>query len=369
MTVHIATMALALVQPPAAPPVGAGLIQRVDPIEYKVQMDISVPHLGRKTLWMPLFKEGQYHHIDMQRFDEFVAGAPFDRHKPDWSARPIDLPSMGSYATIERGSRGSYQNEMRITEYVTAYSAQADEAALAAIDWPNAWPIEVDWALRPQMYIESFNQRVVDLMNAWTGGEPRSVTPFHLGKELARRSVGFVRVDGEPVEVSLEPGSRRQRVITAIRVQGALAAIENQRGSVNDLVCLYVAVCRAAGLPARPIIGIDSGEQEESLVSWAEFYVPDAGWVTVDFERLVGSPGSMVDIHRPWPGLANDDDLNERIALSCYFYAPPIHKSPEPAPDPLLWAWEVIPEDRRNGAARGTLKIEVDRAPRRAPQK
>ncbi len=367
MTLHIATAALVLVQPPAAAALAAGPIQRVDPIEYRVQMDVSVPHLGRRTLWMPLFKEGQYHSIDMTRFDEFVAAAPFERNKPNWSARPVDIPSMGSYATIECGSPGLYDNELRITEYVTAYSAQADEPALAAIDWPNAWPIEVDWALRPQMFIECFNQRVVDLMNTWTAGRPRSLEPFYLGKELARRSVGFVRVSGDEVEVTLD--SHQQRVMTAIRVQGALAAIENQRGSVNDLVCLYVAVCRAAGLPARPIIGIDADEQEESLLSWAEFYVPDAGWVTVDFQRLVRSPGSMDDLTRPWPGVANDDDLNERIPLSCYFYAPPIHKWPDPAPDPLLWAWETMPQDRRSNLSKATLKIEIDHAPRRAPQR
>lgn len=335
-------------------------IQRVDPVEYRVQMDVSIRSLGRKTLYVPFVKASAYHEVDLTRLKELVRSMPFDRRQPTWEYEVIDFAPLGSYAMVHCASRQSSDTGFRMTEYVTAYSAQIDEGALALMDWPDTWPLEAADTLRSQMYIESADQRVVDMMNAWTAGEPKSVPPYYLGKELARQAVRFYQPNGSEVVKG------EKSVITSIRVNGALAAIESRRGPMNDLVCLYVAVCRAGGLPARPVIGIDAGSRDAELVSWAEFFVPTAGWVSVDFRRLYRSPGSMDDANRKWPGFASDDQLNERIALAYFFYAPVIHQADAPPSEPLLWAWSAFPPSRRSGSEPlQTLTIEVDHAPKR----
>lgn len=58
-------------------------------------------------------------------------------------------------------------------------------------------------------------------------------------------------------------------------------------GKCADISSIYVALARAAGVPAREIFGIRQGKQAVQDISkwqhcWAEFYLPGYGWVPVD---------------------------------------------------------------------------------------
>lgn len=58
-------------------------------------------------------------------------------------------------------------------------------------------------------------------------------------------------------------------------------------GKCADISSIYVALTRAAGVPAREIFGIRQGKMPVQNVSkwqhcWAEFYLPGYGWVPVD---------------------------------------------------------------------------------------
>ncbi|MCK4837414.1 MAG: transglutaminase domain-containing protein [Desulfobulbaceae bacterium] len=58
-------------------------------------------------------------------------------------------------------------------------------------------------------------------------------------------------------------------------------------GKCTDIHSVFVALCRAAGVPAREIFGIRLGKKEVQDIStwqhcWAEFYLPGYGWVPVD---------------------------------------------------------------------------------------
>ena len=41
-------------------------------------------------------------------------------------------------------------------------------------------------------------------------------------------------------------------------------------------------MCRAAGIPARPVVGFWADPDYGSAHAWAEFYVQDIGWIPVD---------------------------------------------------------------------------------------
>lgn len=70
---------------------------------------------------------------------------------------------------------------------------------------------------------------------------------------------------------------------------GALWTLENREGGSAELGNLFVALMRSNSLPARRISGwgnrLDIGEVLRSpqfAHGWAEFYLPEYGWVPVD---------------------------------------------------------------------------------------
>ncbi len=58
-------------------------------------------------------------------------------------------------------------------------------------------------------------------------------------------------------------------------------------GKCTDIHSVFIALCRAAGVPAREIFGIRQGKDQVVDITtwqhcWAEFYLPGYGWVPVD---------------------------------------------------------------------------------------
>ncbi len=63
--------------------------------------------------------------------------------------------------------------------------------------------------------------------------------------------------------------------------------LQDPGGKCADISSLYVALARAAGVPAREILGLRQGKKSGQDIStwqhcWAEFYLPGHGWVAVD---------------------------------------------------------------------------------------
>jgi len=58
-------------------------------------------------------------------------------------------------------------------------------------------------------------------------------------------------------------------------------------GKCTDIHSVFVALCRAVGVPAREVFGIRQGKKAEQDITkwqhcWAEFYLPGYDWVPVD---------------------------------------------------------------------------------------
>jgi transglutaminase-like putative cysteine protease len=61
----------------------------------------------------------------------------------------------------------------------------------------------------------------------------------------------------------------------------------NPGGKCTDISSMFVALCRAAGVPAREIFGLRLGKQPEQDITtwqhcWSEFFLPGYGWVPAD---------------------------------------------------------------------------------------
>lgn len=63
--------------------------------------------------------------------------------------------------------------------------------------------------------------------------------------------------------------------------------LNEKAGKCADIHSVYIALCRAAGVPARDVFGIRMPKDKEGDITkfqhcWAEFYLPGYGWVVVD---------------------------------------------------------------------------------------
>ncbi len=78
-------------------------------------------------------------------------------------------------------------------------------------------------------------------------------------------------------------------------------------GSCSEYTYTFVALCRAAGLPARYqgsiVVRGDDASIDEAFHRWAQIYLPDYGWVPVDANR--GDAKSPADQARGFGELSN----------------------------------------------------------------
>ena len=73
-------------------------------------------------------------------------------------------------------------------------------------------------------------------------------------------------------------------------INDALGAYRARQGECGGYSHLFIALCRAVGVPARPVTGIANlqegehhwAEGEVGTHVWAEFYLPNYGWVPAD---------------------------------------------------------------------------------------
>jgi hypothetical protein len=91
---------------------------------------------------------------------------------------------------------------------------------------------------------------------------------------------------------------------------GAAYCLENGHGECTDYSALFVAVCRAAGIPARPVVGFYA-HKTNGWHCWAEFMLPSGHWIPVD--PSVGDE-SRWSRRRYFGGLGN-----RRVALAKTF--------------------------------------------------
>jgi transglutaminase-like putative cysteine protease len=170
------------------------------------------------------------------------------------------------------------------------------------------------------------------------------VTPWIAAKELVRATVNAYRAyddDGIRIENGFPRG---------IVFNGARATLAAGSGTSHDCVAACVTVLRTAGIPARAVLGMtevdssSSGTSRTRLVSWAEFWLPQAGWIPFSPDLLRSQARGGLNVERPWKYFGSWDGLNECIPL-CYGWELPVagHRS-MPFPAGFVWNSSMTPD-------------------------
>lgn len=225
-----------------------------------------------------------------------------------------------------------------------------DERRAMEIPWPATMPPPLlAWTKPEPGYIESDDQTVIELMNDWTDSRPRELNPALLAKTIAAGVVEYVQPDGARVG-----GSSRAR-LQGLDVQGAAFVAENERGTIYDMVCLYVAACRAAGLPTRAVIGLDVDQTNKhgfpTFHAWAEFALVDSDnnrieWIPVDIVRQREFSSRPPPLPQTWEYFGNNRFLDTTVPVAFHFLPPSGAvggASVLPAVAPALWGWALDP--------------------------
>ncbi|GFO65415.1 hypothetical protein GMPD_33340 [Geomonas paludis] len=159
------------------------------------------------------------------------------------------------------------QKERHLT---VTFDATAQERKVAKlVEQPAPFPPEVVKYVKAEFWIPSDEKKVKALAHQITAGKKGT-----LGK--ARAVYDWV-VDN----------TKRDPNVPGCGVGNVQATLAARSGKCADISTLYVALARAAGVPAREVFGLRLGRPGQTDISnghhcWAEFYLPGTGWVPVD---------------------------------------------------------------------------------------
>ncbi len=114
---------------------------------------------------------------------------------------------------------------------------------------------------RPEKYIESDDARIKELAGQLQQGKTNSYATAGAIYDWVIDNLTYRKVGG---------------------LKGAKFALENGYGECGDYSALFTALCRAAGIPARTVVGRWATSSPDDWHVWAEFYLPGYGWLPVD---------------------------------------------------------------------------------------
>lgn len=367
----------------------------------------------------------QWRTASSEAYPEFLTGwVNFNAHRvaTDWIGQPGGLPDLINVEWFVRIAEDDgtplvpFLNEPERVDIdfnvpVRAHETVFDESRAMDIDWPLAWP-EWTGAFRdPQAFIPSDDPFVGQLLNEWTGRAPRSMPPARLAKFLASRLIEHAQ-PGEDVR-AFWPGREPYRGYPYVvpRTSGGpflrgfdvqdnridprdifysprlREPIEDAQASAAVITNLYVALLRAADIPARVVIGVLPSEEDLARLGsgrdtlpprggerrhantfrvWAEFYLWDepaqrGQWIPVDIARQRAESSAPRPLDRPWRYFGNHDELDEIVPITSVYTA---NDARPLGWVPALWGWrpDPIPPFRLDPV----LRFEVTGPVRRA---
>ncbi len=226
-----------------------------NPARYELERRVTITNVDAQVnvvrVWLPAISTWDSQ-TDVSSID--IAPKPGSTWKDSQTGNGVvfwefrNEPGRGSSVTImDRLSYTCYQ-----TDYVV------DAAKIGGYDRSSA---EYQLYTRADKYIEVGDPRIGEIAGQL---QQLNKNPYDLAGSIYDWVMGnlvYRDVDG---------------------LKGAKFAIDNGYGECGDYSALFTALCRACGIPARPIVGRWATSDLGEWHVWAEFYLPGYGWLPVD---------------------------------------------------------------------------------------
>ena len=326
--------------PAGRPPRGA--LSRREGRIYDIEFNATIYAAGTvKGVADPLVLAQNSIEIPLTMLDTFSqvdpasirAGLSINNHPvPGASVQIGELRRGVSAVKVESGAVTCQNIAAQFAWRAASWSSVLDEAVAARTAWPQSWPDDAQPWLDPQPWIESDQQIFGDFVQRTAQGNLHGVSVHIAAKELVKATllnVRAVRSTGVIYDAT--------RVIRGLDIRGAKRMAETGEGTSHDLACLCVAVLRAAGIPSRINVGIiDPDRHAPYFVTWAEYYLPDSGWVPFLPDDLRGKATSL-DSSLAWKNFGTVKDLNLVVPVSHWILPEGVPAAPVELP--ALWGW------------------------------
>jgi len=238
----------------------------------------------------------------------------------------LPYPVSDEYQQIEDANvQGNYSGS-------AVYQGEEGGARYLFADWRG------DFTNRTLSFSFKVNTRERTHKNLVDSNEP---VPENIKQYLA--ATPLIPTDGEILEIAQQITDGRQGILKKSRaiydwmvvntkrdprVKGCgLGIVEvtlaKRSGKCADLSTVYVALSRAAGVPAREVFGLRLGNKTKQDITggyhcWAEFYLPGTGWVQVDpsdVRKIMLTKGISLEEATPYREYYFGSVDEDRIAL------------------------------------------------------
>lgn len=335
-------------QPPPPPPPGQGKELTIIPFKFT-----------SAAVVFPAIKSTSTSELR----SEVSAVLKFDNRIVDTTATFIDDLACGArYAKWDMGPQEGRSVDLDVELPVNTWEVKFDEALAAKAVWPKSgrWPREAQTALGPQRGIDVASPLLQQALNKWCDGKPpQSIPPVQLAKFLASKVIETLQPSGDGL-VSSKTG-----LLQGFYLRGAELTLQEGRGSDHDIAGVLCALYRAAGLPARIVIGYDVSESKGDALglkrkrggdirSWVEFCVidetvkgTDGGparlWIPVDVVAQRKSSSRPPPLGQPWKFFGNNEDAESVIPIAFHFH-PDILAGVVAHGSACFWGWITMPE-------------------------
>lgn len=292
----------------------------------------------------------------------------FDNRLRDDEPDILDDYQAGERMGVWRlGEADGTELSLQLRLPVTTWSARFDESAALRAPWPDEAdlpPVAIS-ALAPQAFVESDDPHILDLVDRLTLGRARAVPPALLAKFLLGVVVERFQPDSAGQHFNERGG------YAGMDVLGAAVAARRWTGSVFDMAALTCALYRAAGIPARVVIGYDVARTQGRLSglvetdypcgqasaapvtgaplihAWVEFFLltnpeqREGEWIPVDPWRQREFSSAPPPMEQSWAFFGSHPCANGLIPLSFHFFPP---TDVITAGAPALWGWLSTPD-------------------------
>jgi len=291
--------------------------------------------------------------------------------------------------------------ELKLEIPMTCWEPILDEKKAAEAQWPTGgkWPRMAQSTLAKQARVDletADSTALKDLLDKWLGGQkPEAIPPFLLAKTLCGKVIETFQPSGNG-ELYDKLGA-----FTGLALAGPAETIRTGKGSPHEIASVLLGVYRAAGLPARLVIGYDESENKGNdsspfskkrnggtrVRSWVEFclvdefappmpppgspsapappvpstapVVPRELWIPSDPVRIRKRSSQLARIDQPWKFFGTHDELPYVLPFAHHFIPP----TTVVAYGYAFWGWFTTPTTQ---IAEHWLRFQAQTAPKRA---